>query len=159
MGEQPAKQNGSGRAPRARPGLASADSKKGGDQGCPKRSVGVHARVASAFSPALLFGALDSSAGLLDTESNCSFESIGLHVFLSKLSGLLSSISSPISVTGEEITYAPLAHLPRSIKRQRSLQKGKSELLLLTGFLQVGQCNLPARLRDIAPHTTFATRS
>jgi hypothetical protein len=43
-----------------------------------------------------------------------------------------------MSVTGEEITYAPLAHFPKSMLRQRSLQKGKSGAPALTGFLQVG---------------------
>lgn len=66
---------------------------------------------------------------------------------LSGLIGGAPSIESLISVTGEEMTYSPLAHLPRSIKRQRSLQKGKSEFLLGTGFLQVGHDSLPARLR------------
>ena len=56
-----------------------------------------------------------------------------------------SSTSSSVSVTGDEITYFPLAHLPRSIRRQRSLQKGKSASLLVTGFLQVGQLSLSAR--------------
>src|SRR6201993_1549150 len=50
--------------------------------------------------------------------------------------------SSSVSFTGEEITYWPLAHLPRSMRRQRSLQKGKSGSALLTGFLQIGQRSL-----------------
>jgi hypothetical protein len=47
-----------------------------------------------------------------------------------------------MSFTGEEITYCPLAHLPRSRVRQRSLQKGKSGSALVTGFLQIGQRSL-----------------
>jgi len=43
-----------------------------------------------------------------------------------------------MSVTGEGTTYWPLAHLPKSISRQRSLQKGKSSPVLCTGFLQIG---------------------
>ncbi len=35
-------------------------------------------------------------------------------------------LSSEVSWGGEEITYAPLAHCPRSIVRHRSLQKGNS---------------------------------
>jgi len=54
-----------------------------------------------------------------------------------------------MSVTGEEMTYAPLAHLPRSIKRQRSLQKGKSEALASTGFLQIGHFSLMERFRGM----------
>ena len=38
-----------------------------------------------------------------------------------------------------EITYAPLAHLPKSISRQRSLQKGKSGSPRWTSFRHVGQ--------------------
>jgi len=38
-----------------------------------------------------------------------------------------------------EITYLPLAHLPRSIVRQRSLQKGKSPLERVTRVRQIGQ--------------------
>ena len=40
---------------------------------------------------------------------------------------------------GAGITYAPLAHLPRSMKRQRSLQKGKSGSVVFTVFRQMGQ--------------------
>ena len=64
------------------------------------------------------------------------------------------------------MTYFPLAHLPRSIVRQRSLQKGDSGSALLTGFLQIGQRSLTA-LRGIkvcivtvlAIYTSLATRS
>src|SRR5215467_5935419 len=42
------------------------------------------------------------------------------------------------SRTGELILYAPLAHLPKSIFRQRSLQKGKSSSLSVTIVRQVG---------------------
>ena len=38
-------------------------------------------------------------------------------------------------------SHRPLAHFPRSIVRQRSLQKGKSAPPLLTGFLQIGHFN------------------
>jgi len=38
-----------------------------------------------------------------------------------------------------EITYLPLAHLPRSMVRQRSLQKGKSSLERVTRVRQIGQ--------------------
>jgi len=38
-----------------------------------------------------------------------------------------------------EITYLPLAHLPRSMVRQRSLQKGKSSLKRVTRVRQIGQ--------------------
>jgi len=55
------------------------------------------------------------------------------------------SNSSEMSFTGEEMTYCPLAHLPRSIVRQCPLQKGKSRFALVTGFLQIGQRSL-ARL-------------
>jgi hypothetical protein len=37
------------------------------------------------------------------------------------------------------MTYCPLAHLPRSMVRQRWLQKGNSGSAVLTGFLQIGQ--------------------
>ncbi len=42
----------------------------------------------------------------------------------------------------ERITYAPLAHLPRSMVRQRSLQKGNSGSRAVTAFLQVGHFSL-----------------
>lgn len=58
-------------------------------------------------------------------------------------------MDSVASVTGDEITYAPLAHLPRSMMRQRSLQKGKSASVLFTAFLQMGQRSLRVRLRGI----------
>ena len=60
-----------------------------------------------------------------------------------------SRIVSSSPVSGAEITYAPLAHFPRSIKRQRSLQKGKSASVFLTGFLQMGQRSFTERLRGI----------
>ena len=53
-----------------------------------------------------------------------------------------SSASSEISVTGEETTYCPLAHLPRSISRQRSLQKGKSSPALCHRLLANGTFQL-----------------
>src|SRR5271154_5023749 len=64
-------------------------------------------------------------------------------------SGIFSRIDSSSSPTGAGITYAPLAHLPRSIVRQRSLQKGNSASPLLTTFLQIGQRSLSERLRGI----------
>src|ERR1700761_4357884 len=39
----------------------------------------------------------------------------------------------------EEILYSPLAHLPRSMVRQRSEQKGTFASVMSTGFLQMGQ--------------------
>jgi len=39
---------------------------------------------------------------------------------------------------GELMTYPPLAHLPRSITRQRFEQKGKSSLPASTIVLHVG---------------------
>jgi hypothetical protein len=53
-----------------------------------------------------------------------------------------NSASSEISVTGDDTTYWPLAHFPRSTSRQRSLQKGKSSPALCTGFLQMGHLSL-----------------
>jgi len=47
-------------------------------------------------------------------------------------------MSSEMSLTGDETTYWPLAHLPKSISRHRSLQKGKSSDAFATGFLHVG---------------------
>src|ERR1700704_1206430 len=63
--------------------------------------------------------------------------------------GSASRIASSASVSGEGITYAPLAHLPRSMVRHRSLQKGNSASVLFTAFLQIGQRSLTARLRGI----------
>ncbi len=54
-----------------------------------------------------------------------------------------------MSVTGDEITYAPLAHLPRSISRQRWLQNGNSGSLACTDFLHVGHRNWEARFRGM----------
>ena len=51
-----------------------------------------------------------------------------------------------MSRSGDGITYWPLAHLPRSMVRQRSLQKGNSGSELFTGFLQIGQRNLTVGL-------------
>ena len=42
---------------------------------------------------------------------------------------------------GEEMRYAPLAHLPRSITRQRSLQKGRLGSSSSTSVWQVGHRN------------------
>jgi len=52
-------------------------------------------------------------------------------------------------VTGDEITYPPLAHLPKSIRRHRSLQKGKSASAVFVGFLQMGQRSLMELLRGM----------
>jgi len=54
-----------------------------------------------------------------------------------------------MSCSGDEITYAPLAHLPRSMVRQRGLQKGNSASLIFTGFLQMGHFSLRFRLPAI----------
>lgn len=43
---------------------------------------------------------------------------------------------------GDDILYSPLAHLPRSIVRQRSLQKGNSASDLSTSLRQIGQRKL-----------------
>src|ERR1019366_4340560 len=56
------------------------------------------------------------------------------------LSGLIfhsSSCGGGSSAPG--ITYLPVAQLPRSMMRQRSLQKGKSGSPGATDFLQMGQ--------------------
>src|SRR4029077_14067869 len=71
-----------------------------------------------------------------------------IHPFPSS-SGMSSRTASSASATGDEITYAPLAHLPRSIRRQRSLQKGKSVSVAFVGFLQIGHRSLMGRLRGI----------
>ena len=54
------------------------------------------------------------------------------------------------SFIGDEITYPPLAHLPRSITRQRSLQNGNSGSEANTIFLQVGQRRLRTDFFGIA---------
>src|SRR5215467_1207267 len=64
-----------------------------------------------------------------------SVESVSSEISLSAF--ISSSFSG--SVTGVEITYPPLAHLPRSIRRQRSLQKGKFSSLANTSVRHVGQ--------------------
>src|ERR1700732_374135 len=74
---------------------------------------------------------------------------VGLHDSSSSSSRLRSLMASSASLTGDEITYPPLAHLPRSITRQRSLQKGKSGSELLTDFLQIGQRSLTVRFRGM----------
>src|SRR5580700_1420729 len=50
----------------------------------------------------------------------------------------LSSSSRCDKSAGVEITYFSVAQLPRSIRRQRSLQKGISGLSKVTSFLQIG---------------------
>lgn len=52
-----------------------------------------------------------------------------------------------MSCTGEDTTYFPLAHLPRSISRQRSLQKGKSSAPTETFCLHVGHFTWTLRFR------------
>src|SRR5262249_61713086 len=68
-----------------------------------------------------------------------------VHDFLTGSGGPPSSRASLMSVTGDEITYAPLAHFPRSIWRHRSLQKGKSGSCFLTALRQTGQRTLRVR--------------
>jgi len=58
-----------------------------------------------------------------------------------------SCSKSLMSCTGEDTTYFPLAHLPRSMSRQRSLQKGKSSAPTATLLLQIGHFTLTLRLR------------
>src|SRR5208282_3552836 len=72
-----------------------------------------------------------------------------IHQSPSSSSRLSCRTASSASATGDEITYPPLAHLPRSINRQRSLQKGKSASVACAGFLQIGQRSLIERLRGI----------
>jgi len=48
------------------------------------------------------------------------------------------------------MTYLPLAHLPRSIKRQRSLQKGNSASFAITGFRQMGHWSAMDGLRGMS---------
>ena len=54
-----------------------------------------------------------------------------------------------MSRKGDEITYWPLAHFPKSISRQRSLQNGNSGSFFRTGCLQVGHFTFNASLRGI----------
>jgi hypothetical protein len=63
------------------------------------------------------------------------------------------------SLIGVEITYPPLAHLPRSIKRQRSLQKGNPGSERKTILRQVGQRKLRTLLamaRDLLKYLDAA---
>jgi len=53
-------------------------------------------------------------------------------------------------VTGEETTYPPLAHFPKSMVRHRGLQKGNSGAVFCTCFLQIGQRSLIVRLRGMS---------
>src|SRR5690242_7121678 len=71
---------------------------------------------------------------------SCSDASSPPSVFLRDCSSAMLSSSSG-SVIGVEITYPPLAHLPRSIRRHRSLQKGKCSDPVSTSVRQVGQRN------------------
>ena len=77
----------------------------------------------------------------------------------SESSGVASRIDSSISDTGELITYWPLAHFPRSILRQRSLQKGKSAELLVAAFLQIGQRSFTELLRGMGILRTSDSKS
>jgi hypothetical protein len=52
-----------------------------------------------------------------------------------------------MSCTGDDTTYFPLAHFPKSINRQRSLQKGKSSVPSATLCLHVGHLTRTLRLR------------
>jgi hypothetical protein len=61
---------------------------------------------------------------------------------------MLSSISG--SVIGVEMTYPPLAHFPKSISRQRSLQKGTFSEPASTSVRQVGQRSDRAFFRGIS---------
>lgn len=58
-------------------------------------------------------------------------------------------MSSSASFTGAEITYSPLAHLPKSMMRQRSLQNGKSGSVPFTTFLQMGHPSFAVRFRGM----------
>src|SRR6266568_3418095 len=65
------------------------------------------------------------------------FSSSSLTVMRSPSS--LTAPRSPSSKTGSETTYFSLAQLPRSCRRQRSLQKGKSPCTAESvGALQIG---------------------
>src|SRR5437660_652831 len=68
------------------------------------------------------------------------------HESLSSSSTFRSRMLSSASVTGDEITYPPLAHLPRSAVRHRGLQNGNSGSVLFTAFLQIGHWSLRLRL-------------
>jgi hypothetical protein len=50
---------------------------------------------------------------------------------------------------GDETTYSPADHLPKSIVRQRSLQKGNSGSEAFTGCRQMGHRNRIDFLRGI----------
>ena len=129
------------RSPSARSGAQAADSEESRDQRCPER--GARGRP---FGK-LRTGSRDNQRDAA-TVLSCA-RGIGLHGSSSWSSGLRSLIASSASVTGDEITYWPLAHFPRSMMRQRALQKGKSGSVLLTDFLQMGQRSLTVRLRGI----------
>jgi len=66
--------------------------------------------------------------------------------------GSLYSASPPDSGSfiGVEMTYPLLAHLPRSITRQRSLQKGKSASVGSTILRHVGQRRVFVFFRGIS---------
>ena len=62
-------------------------------------------------------------------------------------------IVSSASVTGEEITYPPLAHFPRSMVRHRvAAERELRHRCLLPAFLQIGQRSLMVRFRGISVH-------
>lgn len=122
------------RSPSTGAGLEAAGAEKSRDESCPKRTAGMRRRRGAGamvrgygFALALFQDQLSVSSGSWGRIS--------------------SSASVSVEVTG--ITYAPLAHLPRSIERQRSLQKGKSGPADFTGFLQIGQRSLREDLRGI----------
>jgi hypothetical protein len=148
MGGAGPNNHSSRRTPGAGAGTQAADSAEGRDQSRPERG----ARAARPFVK-LSAGTRDSrrDAGAtvgIGAASICGAGG-GLHDWSSGSSGSRSRIASSASVVGDEITYWPLAHLPRSMRRQRSLQNGKSESVFLTDFLQMGQRSLTIRLRGI----------
>ncbi len=162
MGDRGPDRDRGGRTPSARARAQAADSAEGCDQRCPKwrgragRPFGrlrAGSRDGRRDAGATVWPRrgtvlpLDGKVGPRGARGGGSV--IGLHDSSSGSSGLRSLIASSESVTGEEITYWPLAHLPRSMVRQRSLQKGKSGSVLLTDFLQMGQRSLTVRLRGI----------
>src|SRR6266851_8528207 len=68
---------------------------------------------------------------------------------------------SPSSKTGSETTYFSLAQLPRSRRRQRSLQKGKSVCTAESvGALQIGQrCCIPYSFVLLLPRQYSSTEN
>src|SRR5579859_28040 len=127
-------QYGCSRGPAAGAGSHAADSEEGGDQNRPERT----ARAGRPHDGRRQAGAMVASIARG-----------GRRFHSSSSSEELLRIDSSVSAVGDEITYPPLAHFPRSSNRQRSLQKGKSASVLFTAFLQMGQRSLTVRLRGI----------